>query len=234
MLLSLKHLKGYKLEATDGVLGSVRDLLFDDETWTVRYLVAATGPGLFGRRVLIGRQALERPDWPGRTFPVDLDKDRIKESPDIEADAPVARRHERQLHAYYGWDPYWVMALPPDSLQEALEQEDPEDVHLRSVNEVTGYHVAAQDGEIGHVEDFIAEEADWTVRFLVVDTRNWLPGRLVIVPPAWFSSFDWFERRAAVDCPRGHIEASPEYNPEEPINAAFERRLYDYYGRPVS
>jgi hypothetical protein len=111
--------------------------------------------------------------------------------------------------------------------------EPEEETHLRSVKEVTGYQILATDGDIGHVEDFIVEDKLWLLQYLVVDTRNFLPGgRKVLVAPAWVNSVDWVGRSVSVDLSVDAVKNSPEYDPSEPVNRAYETRLYDYHGRP--
>jgi hypothetical protein len=117
-------------------------------------------------------------------------------------------------------------------MAQALEEEESGDSHLRSVQEVAGYHIQATDGEIGHVEDFILDDETWMLRYVVVDTRNWLPGRKVIVPPSWVESVDWANRKVSVDFTREEVRTSPEYDPAAPVNREYEVRLYDFYGRP--
>jgi hypothetical protein len=114
------------------------------------------------------------------------------------------------------------------------EQSDstPDDCLLRSANELVGYHIKAVDGEIGHVEEFILDDESWTVRYLVVDTRNWLPGKKVLVPPAWIESADCLQETVTFDLTKGQIERSPEYDPSAPVNREYENLLYDFYGRP--
>ena len=115
----------------------------------------------------------------------------------------------------------------------ATDFEGPEENHLRSIKEVTGYHIQASDGEIGHVEDFVVDDKIWALRYIVVDTRNWLPSRKVLVSPQWAATVDWAEQKLWVDLSTDNIKNSPEYDPAAPINRGYERTLYDYYGRPV-
>ena len=243
MLRSLKPLLGYKVEATDGDIGKVEDFFFDDETWTIRYAVVDTGPLFTGRKVLISTAALDHPDWETHKFPVGLNREQVKNSPDIDVDLPVSRKHEEQLHKYYGWDPYWpttmygmnppIIPPPPQEPEREIEgkRKVEEETHLRSAREVTGYHIHAADGEMGHVEDFIAEDDTWILRYLVVDTRNWLPGRKVLVSVQWATRVSWDERLLYTDLDRETIKKSPEYDPTAPVNRDYEERLYDYYGR---
>jgi hypothetical protein len=243
MLRAMKSLRGHRLLATDGALGKVDEFYFDDDQWIVRYLVADTGRWLPGRLVLISPQSLGRPDWVKQELPVSLTKAQIEKSPSIQADKPVHRQHERDLHGYFGWMPYWYDMPPADvpggAAHAAAETaggvgtETKSDPHLRSAREVTNYRIRATDGEIGHVEDFILDCDEWTIRYLVADTRNWLPGKRVLISPAWIGSLDWADCLVHVDLSREQVKGSPEFDPEAPINREYEMRLYDYYGRPA-
>ena len=107
------------------------------------------------------------------------------------------------------------------------------DVHLRSAQEVRGYHIQGSDEAIGHVEDFIVDDETWEVRYLVIDTSNWWFGKKVLVAPHWASRISWEERKVYVDLSRQAIKNSPEWNATAAVNREYEARLYDYYGRPV-
>jgi hypothetical protein len=94
------------------------------------------------------------------------------------------------------------------------------------------HHIQATDGEIGHVHDFIMDNEDWSVRYLVVDTRNWLPGRKVLLAPDWVDAVDWNEKKVHVGLTKDGVKDSPEFDPDAPVNRQYEETLYDYYGRP--
>lgn len=237
MLRSVKDLRRYAICAVDGDIGKVHELLFDDRGWIVRYLVVDTGTWLPGLRVLLSPAALGQPDWQTRVLPVDLTTGQVEHSPPIDTDKPVSRQMESELHAYYGWRPYWdgiatVMAV--QAMEEAKKETEQEqaDPHLRSTREVIGYHIQANDGEIGHVEDLIADDEGWGIRYLVVDTHNWLPGRKVLVDPFWADQVSWTGRKVYVDMTREMVKNSPEFDPSAPVNREYEVRLYDFYGRP--
>ncbi len=246
MLHSLKSIKGYVLGASDGEIGAVYDFFFDDQSWTVRYLVADTGKWLPGRLVLISPVSVESTDWSLGLVKTNLSCEQIENSPSMDEDQPVSRQHEIELRRYYGWPAYWAAtpypvtfpsAPPPGAPstppEEAGQQEKrPADPHLRSVREVRNYYVKAPDGEIGHMEDFIAEEADWIIRYLVVDTRNWWPGKKVLVNPEWIERVEWSKRAVYTEVLRETIKDAPEYDPFQPINREYEVKLYDFYGRP--
>jgi hypothetical protein len=239
---------GATVEATDGSVGSAHDFLFDDSGWPVRYLVVDTGTWLPGRQVLVSPQAFREPAWesePGvgrQVLPVDLDREKVKNSPEIHRDQPVSRQMEQELFEYYAWVPYWGPAGGAYPMPAAIRTPDPETVrrrqeqgdrHLRSAREVEGYRIHAVDGEIGHVEDFIVDAEDWLIRYLVVDTRNWLPGRKVLVSTEWVQGMDWAERSVTVNLQKESVKEAPPFDPTQPVNPTYEKRLYDFYGRPV-
>lgn len=249
MLRDMQELQGYSIQATDGKIGHVHSFYFDDQSGTVRYLVVETGNWLTERQVLISPESLGRPDGNDKKLPVNLTKAEIEESPSIANDEPVSRQMEVTLRDYYGWSPYWQTAMAPDAwssippavptvagqqhereLEEAvaLKTEEP-NLHLRSSREVIGYHIQALDGEIGHVETFLVDEANWRIQYLVVDTRNWLPGKKVLVAPEWIERIVWEERKVHVDLSKEQIKSSPEYDDSQPVRRAYEEELFSHY-----
>jgi hypothetical protein len=238
MLRSVKALYGYTIAATDGDIGGVYAFYFDDQAWTIRYLIVDTGTWLPGREVLISPAAVGQPQWEMRRLPVNLTQAQVENSPDIDTDQPVSRQYETALHDYYAWPVYWTaipvdpggLAIPPELAENLATR--PGDPHLRSTQEVIGYYIQASDGDLGHVEDFIIDDEDWTIRYMVIDTRNWLPGKKVVVSPEWITEVAWGESKVHVDLTREAIKNSPEYDPVESVNRLYEERLYDFYGRP--
>jgi hypothetical protein len=105
------------------------------------------------------------------------------------------------------------------------------DRHLRSTDEVTGYHFAALDGEIGHVDDFIIDDETWAIRYLVVATKNWWPGKKVLISPKWIENVSWEEREVAIGLTRETIKAAPEYTDESLLTRDYETVLYGHYNR---
>jgi hypothetical protein len=105
------------------------------------------------------------------------------------------------------------------------------DSHLRSTDEVTGYHIEAADGEIGHVKDFIVDDETWAIRYLEIDTRNWLPGKKVLLSPQWINNVSWPQSKVYVDLTRETIQNSPEWDDTIPVTREYEYRLHEYYAR---
>lgn len=246
MLRSLTDLERYTVSASDGDVGSVGDLLFDDERWIVRYLVVETSGFSDEREVLILPISFRHAEWQSRRFHLALTKEKVENSPSIETDKPVSRQHERDFYRYYGYPSYWGysglwgVGAYPELLAggawndlSADHADEAGDVHLRSANEVGGYHVDGSDESVGHVADFIVDDETWQIRFLVIDTAKWWFGKKVLMAPRWARDISWVERSLTVGISREAIRNSPEWDPTAPINREYEVRLYDYYGRPV-
>jgi hypothetical protein len=107
-----------------------------------------------------------------------------------------------------------------------------EDRHLRSVRAVTGHTIEATDGAIGHVADFLIDDRSWDIRYLVADTRNWWPGKKVIVAPQWIHEVGWDEAKVFVDLTRNAIKSSPAYDPAQQVTPDYAGQLHRHYGRP--
>jgi sporulation protein YlmC with PRC-barrel domain len=105
------------------------------------------------------------------------------------------------------------------------------DPYLRSTHEVTGYNIQAADGEVGHVEDFIIDDETWAIRYLIVDTRNWLPGKKILLSPFWIERVSWSESKVFVNLPMEKIKESPEYTEESLLTREYETGLHKHYNR---
>lgn len=248
MLQSATELQSYTIRTRDGDIGSVQAFYFDDAEWCVRYIVVDTGSWWSNKRVLISPAAVEHVDAEQRVLSVHLTRQQVQDSPDIDTEKPVSRQQEIALHAHYNWPAYWTMRdplvaqaltarpggapapMPPSATSEPLPTGDP---HLRSAREVTGYYIQASDGSIGHVEDFIIDNATWHIRYIVVDTRNWLPGRKVLISPTWIREVNWTDSQVHVEMTQEQIKNSPAWDPESALNPDYESRLHDHYNKPM-
>lgn len=228
MLRSVKELYGYTLGAVDGEIGRVKGFYFDDKDWVIRYLVADTGTWMSGHKVLISPYALGSIYPGGRILQVRLARQKIEESPTIDTDLPVARQHELAYYRYYNWPVYWegpdlwgfsaVPFVPP--VEELAENEEAEpkpevlkeaDSHLRSTIEVTGYHIQAMDGELGHVEDFLVEDENWAIKSVVAAVGHWWSNKNVLVPPKAIEKVSWADSKVFINLTKAALTEEPEY-----------------------
>jgi len=242
MLSEVKTLIGYKLDGLDGEIGKVKEFYFDDQHWTVRYLIADTGNWLTGRQVLISPYALNCVIKSEEDLSVDLTRNQIENSPSLDSDKPVSRQFEDDYYSYYGWPPYWsgssvwgdypYIERNRNKRGAFTKAEKVWDRHLRSTREVTGYHVHALDGEIGHVEDFVIDDEMWSIRYLIINTGNWWPGRKVLVSPQWIERVSWSESEVFINLSRDAVKDSPKYTEQSLITRDYEIGLHHHYNRP--
>ncbi|MGB8542717.1 MAG: PRC-barrel domain-containing protein [Candidatus Acidiferrales bacterium] len=238
-----RDLSHYTIEAIDTDIGSVYDFYFDDQRWTIRYIVVATGTILSGRKVLISPVALLHPAWSPMHIRVNLTWEQVESGPSIDLHKPISRQHEMKHHEHFGLPKYWEgdrtwgsyqnpkeLAGAPRTKSKSNEGNAPTETHLRSTREVTGYHIKAIDGEIGHLEDFLFDDESWEIRYAIVDTKNWWPARKVLLRPQWIERVSWTNREIYANISRENIRKSPEWNPDQPISRDYELRLHQHYG----
>lgn len=245
MIRSAKQMEKFKIKAIDGEIGKLREFYFDDHSWIVRYIIVDTGTWLAEKLVLISPKSFKRLNWEDKIFELNLDKQQITDSPDVDKAKPVSRQKEAEMIGYYGWPMYWtgidgptIGAFPPVSLamtkieQEMLEKKRKEskgDPYLRSTIEVINYGIHASDGQIGHVEDFLLDITTWNIRYLIVDTKNLLPGKKVIISPEWIEKIIWAESNVYLKLTKDEIRNSPEYDSSVPFERDYENKIYEYY-----
>lgn len=229
MLQSIKQLYGNKLGASDGDLGHVQDFYFDDQNWTVRYVVADTGSWLLGRQVLLSPHAFGGCPPAGKVMLVKLTRKQIEDSPAVETHKPVSRQYEEEYHRYYGWPYYWegdglwggmrgfpILALPPNfpavqppaATGPASERAD---AHLRSTQAVSGYHLQATDGIVGFVCDFLMDDPSWAINQLVIKTGHRFTGKEVQIPMGQVERISYKESTVFVKLTKDAVEKSPEH-----------------------
>ncbi len=240
-LHSVKALENFTVMASDGDVGAIDEVFFDDEKWAVRYLVADTGDWLSKREVLISPISIRTIDWKRRSVLAELTRQQVRDSPGIDTDQPVSRQHEAEINRHYGYPYYWAGpymwgdSVFPGVVEESMAdkeklnqaderaEHEPGDPHLRSSKEVFGYAIRTTDDSVGHVEDFLFDEEDWSIQYMVVDPRNWWPGRHVLISPQRIDQMSWDERAVVVGISREELEHSPQYDPRNPPPGASRR-----------
>ncbi|MCT2537673.1 PRC-barrel domain-containing protein [Aquibacillus koreensis] len=248
MLYLASTIKDLNIQASDGELGGVKDLYFDDKFWTIRYLVTDTRKWLPGKKVLLSPLSFDEVDIKNGKVNVLSTKDTVKNAPHQHEDKPVSKQVELDLAIYYGWPTYWSGAGPwsgyndpytlADShsrglVKDRMEMSDNGDQHLRSVNEIKGdffgYRISAIDGEIGHVSNFIIDDNSWEITYLVVETKNILTGKFRLIAPKWINQIDWVEHRVFVDLTKEQVKQGADYDPSQSVPQDLEDRILQGY-----
>lgn len=229
--------------ATDGEIGKVKAFYFDEETWTIRYLVVETGNWPFSHKVLISTEVLLTNHSEQEVFAVILTKEQIKSSMDIGTADHLLHPKKINLHDHYplkyddnvrnyAFDNkesrYKVLSFEEDN--KASEKPDP-NAHLRRSDKVIGYSIMAVDGKIGDLEDFIIDDGNWNLDFMVVDAGNLCPGKKVIISQKRITETNWDTSSVIVNASVEDVKNSHEYDSNQPMNDVYSTVLHDYYGR---
>lgn len=238
MLFNISKLMGWRLSAKDGEIGKITDIYFDDRSWQIRYFIVETGNWLFGRKVLIAPYAVTGVVAADKLLAVGMNKEQIRNSPDIDTDRPVSRQMEAALFDHYSW-PYYGgagMGYPTTGMVEGASKfansqssDGDADIHLRSYSHVSDYMVHNEDGFIGNVFDFVTSDEDWRIPFLIIDTHNWASGDMTYAPTYRISSIDWHTHEVRVGLSTQVLRDSPKYGHQDALSEAFSHDLYKYY-----
>ena len=253
MLFAVSGLEGCPIAASDGRIGAVKDFLFDDRSWQIRWVTVDTGDWLPGRKVLIHPSAIAplkippKPRLPMMSpgdsleVNVNLTRQQIEASPEAREDDPVSRDMTALLYDYYGWDPDWggtnigesaIVAEAAERRAADIETGPEGESHLRSAAAVKGYHVHASDGELGHVENLLADDANWDIRYLVIATRSWWPGKIVQLAPYAVTDVDWLDRQVKLNVTRDQVRSAPAWDPLAMTDEVGEQQWRRHFGWP--
>ena len=244
MLRSANDLKDFSIGATDGDIGRVEGFYFDDRRWTVRYIIVNTGGWFSERKVLVSPYAVDGTNWNSRTIDTALTREEVKVSPRIDVKSPTSRDHEAAFNGHHNLPNYWdgpklwgpvrrPAAIKKHNRENLPPSDGPRDhfadSRLRSTSEMHGNVIICTDGNIGHLEDFILDDESWSIRYLVIDTRNWWPGKKVMLPPRLIASVNWRDGKVHVELTCRQIKDSPEYDDTATIDREYEERLHRHY-----
>lgn len=258
MIHRFEQLQDCVIEAQDGPLGRVKDLLFDDKSWVIRYLVVETGSWLQSRQVLISPISIIACHWNAASIEVALTRQQVQQSPDIDVHQSVSRQQELSYLSHFGYPLYWggegiwgagvypgglvagfdlipsiahSASLPlSDNKSQPQQQDDP---HLRSVDSVIGYQIQAKDGDIGHIAGMLFDDKQWMIRYLALDTSNWWLGHQLLIPLQWATEIDWASAKVKVPLLRQTIQDGPHYDSDLQVNRQLEHEIYRHFGQPA-
>ena len=234
MLRMVTGLRGFALRATDGEIGKVCDLYFDDREWKIRYMVVDTGGWLTGRQVLISPFSIAEPKWREAVISVRLTKHQVEQSPPVDAHRPLTRRHEKELAAHYRWPSWWggtgaaLVAVWATLADGNVEEQNQEDSRLSSMKAVIKYRIADANGPMAYVDDFMLDCDQWIIRYVVVKTGRFLSGRKALIATDWIQALDWRKSLVHVDITRLEMDRSPLFDDSLPMDRHMEKKLYDF------
>jgi hypothetical protein len=221
---SARALLELRLRAKDGKIGKAADFYFDEEDWKIQNVVVNTGGWLSRHGVLLAPEVFAAPEGSAKEVLVSLTRKQIRESAGVESVETLSQHEEELLRRRYGEDVYAEAAGPGEAVhgkvsESALEIAEAEDGpergerSLRSVREIMGYQVEAEDGPCGVVHDFVIGDGDWTIHYLVIDRKDVrLPNPKVLAPTSWVELMSWPDSRVYFKVAREKVKASQKYD----------------------
>lgn len=233
-MLKLNELIGSTIVATDGELGKVKDAIFDDRTWAIRYLVVDAGSWLSSHEVVLAPQSVSRAQPSDDRLTVRLSEEEIRRSRSRANVDTVSDKEEELRKSYRGYGPDWQGVYPGGwgyypiggpvapaprepasdvSVERKRDELEQREVHLRSFQEVKNYNLCAGDDEFGHVDDLMVDENEWVIRYLDVDTLNYVPSKHVFLRPDDVSDLDWGEQLFRLRLSRDQVLGAPTAPP---------------------
>ena len=236
-IFALSALNGYAVIGTDDTIGTVKDSLFVDDRWKVRWLVVDVGGWLTRRKVLIHPSAIQEMDHGRQELRTELTRQLVEGSPAVGTDEKLSNNLDSRLFTYYGWDPNWGAsrfagsAEPPPALPGAVG-DSVDDPHLRSFDAVRGYRLRATDGEIGNVENFLVHRNGWDIGYLIVGTGLWWFGKEVLLSPHAVTAIDWLNHEIRLNVTGEQVKSSPPWDPLSLLNEDYATQLHQHYGWP--
>jgi hypothetical protein len=253
MITTVERLRRYAIHATDGDIGHIDNIFFDDANWAIRYVVVNVGNWLIRQYILLQPSIIDHLEPEGQIAVVPLSREQIQNSPEIDPQQPLSRDNEESLHQYFDWEPYWrtlpmmtaglseyVAPVPIDTppegdMSEAAKEEEETavSVTLRSSKEVISYNVFANDSQdaIGYVENLLIDTERWYVRYIVAQTGTWLSGRRVLLAPQWVRQVSWADASIYLSLSNEQISQSPDYDPQARLLREYEAALYGHYDK---
>jgi sporulation protein YlmC with PRC-barrel domain len=248
MRKKLKDYLGSIMSAVDGEIGKVSDFYFDDNTWSVLYFVVEAGDWLGGRKLLISPQALSKTDRDNVLIPVDLTREKIQTSPEVDTEKPISRQYEMDLYSHFHWSEYWsggnwpggmgtvgMITTPALPFEEAIHQyvahEEAADYPIRSMNAFVGTPVSATDGHVGDLYDIVVDDRHWTITLLLVEGGQRLPEKKFALLPGLIADSGRASAGVSLIASIQQVQESPEFNSKMPDGENYEAELENYYQR---
>lgn len=224
MLHSLNNIDNYKLFASDGQMGFCKDFLFNDEQWSLHYLLADTHkwvPG--GKKMLIHTNAISSIDASSKSIHLNISKRELKDSPSLLSNDAISRAYEKTYMCYFDYATYHVGPIPLDTwfvgvhpervkLVSAPDEPASEKNHVHSAHFVEDYDLDVAHKKHGKIVDFVFEDASWEIVFLAVELSSWLGhSKPVLLAPNELETINWARQQVHVELPVEKLRTSPTF-----------------------
>lgn len=238
MYRSINQLRHYKTLTTDNESCAIEDVFFNQKSWDIHYIVIETGSWLMDREILLHPDIVKEVIDKDKKLVLPMTKEKVVESPAVNSVLPIAQEAELLLAKYWEWVPKDTPGPLPYEAGDTIEaetdtetkafSEDAAKSKLRSWKEVEGYTIHAVDSKFGHIEDLLFDD-NWRICYAVVDTRNWIPGKKVLLPVREIEKIRWSEHALHVDATSELVKTAPFYEPSTGVTAEDEEAVRKHF-----
>ncbi len=241
MKRAVNDIIGRSVYTIEGTKGKVKDFLFDDRTWIMRYMEVDFGNVFNYDRILIPWRMLKDAEISLNDGDIQLgvSKDTIDMCPRPEDNKPISRKYEEELNAYYRLSGYWTYPhmVPEYGIGDNIirlkvpDREDEQyDYHLQSFNDIKDYVIRAQDDTLGGPVDLFVDNSSWQILYMVIDTNNWLPwSKKVLLSINQLDNISNERKEIDVSLNTEIIRNAPDYDGSGVLESLYEGNLYNYY-----
>jgi hypothetical protein len=102
-------------------------------------------------------------------------------------------------------------------------------IMLRTLKEVEGFAIHADDGDLGEIKEFYFDDRQWVIRYFVVETGTWLSSKKVLLSPISIKHVNHEDKILSVSISRKQVENSPDIDTQKPVSRQHEA---DHLGSP--
>ncbi|MFZ3577352.1 PRC-barrel domain-containing protein [Virgibacillus sp. DJP39] len=233
MLYLTSTLKSFNIHATDGEMGKVKNIYFDDHDWAIRYAQVDTHKWLPGRNVYLSPSSFTKMNDEEKYVEVNHTKDTVKDSPTIPADTEISRTNEESLTAYYGWNSYWraqnlwgavdrplVPRVPVQDeektgVRHELKTNENKKYDLLNESEAIGMKIHGHDGKMGEVTDLVFDDDNWKIDYLAVKVVRVPVEEYYLIKSEHITSVEWMEKDLYVDLNANYLDEQTSYETKE-------------------
>jgi hypothetical protein len=242
MKINLQDKIGFEVRTKDKITGVLKDLLFDEDYWKLRYLDVDLGGMFFKQRILIPIELISKKNWKNQNFTLNLKSKHLEHLPKLKDRKTVSKEYEAKLAHHFAIDEYWSQRFQPASIKPGMSfaqnkglnslKEDDMSSKLRSFKEIQNYQVYAQNGKAGQLTDLLVETEDWKILSQVIHlTHN--PEKEVMLAMRWIEGISYVEKGVFLSLKKRDIHSAPLFDISVPINEKKVTKQYDFTGKSI-
>lgn len=258
MLISLREVTGYEMHSRDGKIGIASDFLFDQKSWFIKSIVDKSGK-VFSKELLFSAGSIGGLDMQEKILHMDLDNEQIKHSPrltvrDVLNPERFLPMDDNKVVFHSDWLNNWnsmrltvlgkqkkyatTKILNSSDLlhQEAMKDaslfvrnDDEEIPTLQSSAMTFGFKISSRNGDMGYMQDFIVNDEDWSIKFLVINTKRNFSGKKILVSPEAIDWISWRRKHVSVDMEKEKLAGCPHFDMSFPLNPELQSAIQEKY-----